>query len=201
VAGDEQKRAVCDEKHENRSPAEHSLQPAADHRRDCRCDTEDQRDQRHEALRRVPVETVADDRAPDDDAGARGRALNCAEENELLEARRERTAEGARDEDREVHEHDRTPAERIRQRAVEKRHDCESEEIHRQRLLDLNRGDVQTRLNRRERRQVRVDRKRSDHRQRREERRETRGRGALARSFTLDHVWEISLRRCGERAI
>ena len=72
--------------------------------------------------------------------------------------------------DREAYEHNGTATQRVRQRTVPQHHEGVGKEIGRQRLLNSDLRDSEFQRNGVERRDVHVDRKRTEHRQRRKQR-------------------------------
>ena len=156
---------------EDRAPARNVQQRTADDRRQRGSDTEHERRLRHQPLRFGPLEAIANHRTSDDQPGAGGKSLERAEEPQRFDVARDRAAQRGEAVDREPAQDDGPAAEGIRQRAVPQHHECIREQIRRQRLLHGDRRRVEFGCNGRECRQVHVDRKGSEHRQRREERR------------------------------
>ena len=124
---------------EDRVPAGVNEEEPADHRRDRGSDAEIDRHLRHDALRVGGREHVADHRTRDDDAGAGRHALQGAKEDQRADVLREGAADRGEREHGQPGEHDRAPAEAVRECAVEEIHDREAEQIRRQRLLHLDR--------------------------------------------------------------
>ena len=108
-------------------------------------EAEHERHLRHHALRLGAVEAVADDRAPDDEPGARRQSLQHARQPQRLDVAGDRAAERAEREHDEAAEHDRPAAERVGQRAVPQHHEREREHVDRQRLLERDRRRRRTR--------------------------------------------------------
>ena len=100
-----------------------------------------------------------------DDAGARRHALQGAEEDQRADVIRQGAAGRRQREHDQAAEHHRTPAEAVRERAVEQVHDGEAEQVGRERLLHLDRRGADRLGDAGEGRQVGVDRERPEHAQ------------------------------------
>ncbi len=169
----DEERAHRGEEPEYRAPAERCEEPAADHRRDRRRQPEEKRHQRHEPLRVLGTEEVADHRAAHHHPRAHRKPLHDTPHDQRLHAARERGARGGDGVDHECHEDHGPAAEAVGKRAVEKEHQPEREEVRRERLLQLERRGVERLLDSRERGKVRVDREGTEGGERREHRGES----------------------------
>ncbi len=151
---------------EDRPPSQRVEQRAADNRRDRRRDAEDQRDLRHQPLRLRAVESVADDRAADDESGSRAGALGRAKHPQCLDIAGDRAAQRRERVDGQAGDDDRPATQCVGQRAMPQHHECVGEQVGRKRLLHGDRRCRELGSDGGKGRQVEVDRERTEHRQR-----------------------------------
>jgi hypothetical protein len=167
---DDEGEADGREEPEDRSPSQADEEPPADDRRDGGRQSEEERHERHQPLRVLGPEEVADHRAPDDHARADRKALDDAPQDERVHRDRKRGADRGERVHHERHEDYRPSPEAVGEGTVEQEHQAEREQVARHRLLDFERARLQRLLDAGERGQVRVDREGPERRERGEER-------------------------------
>ena len=124
---------------EDRAPTEGCEHPASEDGCHGRRQPEEERHERHEALRLDVVEEVADHRAAHHHARAHRQALHRAPRDEHVNVVRERRSQGGERVHHERGEDHRAASEAVRERAVKEEHDPEREEVRGEGLLDLER--------------------------------------------------------------
>ena len=148
------------------------MQVAAENRRHRRRNREDDHHVGHGLLRQRTFEAVADDRARHHHSDAARQALHQAGCNQHFNRRRQRAGERRNRIHRERYQHHRAAAHRVRDGAMPQTHHGKACEVSRERLLCLQGRCAKRRLQGRQSGQKRVDRKRPDSRQGRQQQNE-----------------------------
>ncbi|EGF30365.1 hypothetical protein IMCC9480_1616 [Oxalobacteraceae bacterium IMCC9480] len=204
-AGDQQQYGNRRHEREHRAPAERDLQQPANNRCHGRRDTEHHHDLGDHLLRIGTAEAIAHDRLADHHAGTGRHALHRAKHQQPREAGRQRRAYRAGNEDQQRGQNHRPPAERIRQRAVEQRHQRIAEQIDAEGLLDQHRADGELLADGDEGRQVGIGGERAEHGQCGQHQRQGAGRGVIQKVDFLEKIcwvivgWWSSVGACQRR--
>jgi len=181
------------EKHEDRPPAGDREQACPEQRRHRRRQREDQHHPRHQALRLRPLVQVAHHRAPDHDAGTAADPLQRAPQPQAFDGGRQRADQRRKREHRGERDQHATAAKAVGKCTVPQHHQPECAHVHGERLLHIERAGTEFGTDRREGRQVGVDRERPDRGQRRQQGCEA-GVGDLFRHGRLAGVFLVCVR-------
>ena len=147
---------------EDRFPSERGIEQAADQRAQRGKHHHDRCDEPHHRRGAVAVEQIADDGAPDHDAGRSADRLQDARDNEAADIRHDDGEETGRGGQREAREQHRPPSEAIGKRPHQKLACRERKQIDRDGELDDRNADVEPRRQLRQGRHQDVERGRTD---------------------------------------
>jgi len=167
-----------EDEHEAGTPAESRLQQAADQRRDDRGEPHDHRHEGELAAGARALIEIAHHRARQHDGAGRPEGLHETRADQRRDRRRHGADQGGDAEDQKRGEHHWLAAVAVGERPIDDLARPEADQIGRDRELDLTRRRRERAADLRQRRQIEIDRERSDGGEQREQRREGERVGA-----------------------